>query len=152
MLTSDLRMPFKTMLAIGGGVACLGATEFAVDLFQFFNETANGWEGGWDILTVDGAACRLICRVPPGSWPSLVMLIRRLITSFSLLTCHLRYAVLSALRIAVIQRGRPRSGHAVSLEKCWLTYYWRPFAAQAWSVRPLRSLCRSSRPVLSTVR
>ena len=66
MLTSDLRMPFKTMLAIGGGVACLGATEIAEDLYKFLNEIAIGGEGGWDILTVDGAACRLICRVHQG--------------------------------------------------------------------------------------
>ena len=55
----DLRMPFKTMLAIGCGVACLGATAIAEDPYKFLNEIPIGGEGGWDILTVDAAARRL---------------------------------------------------------------------------------------------
>ena len=52
-------MPFKTMLAIGCGVACLSATAIAEDLYKFLNEIPIGGEGGWDILTIDAAARRL---------------------------------------------------------------------------------------------
>jgi len=55
----DLRMPFKTMLAVGCGFACLGATAIAEDPYKFLNEIPIGGEGGWDILTVDAAARRL---------------------------------------------------------------------------------------------
>jgi YVTN family beta-propeller protein len=54
-----LRMPFKTMLAIGCTVVCLSATAIAEDLYKFLNEIPIGGEGGWDILTVDAAARRL---------------------------------------------------------------------------------------------
>jgi YVTN family beta-propeller protein len=54
-----LRMPFKTMLAIGCGVVCLGATAIAEDLYKFLNEIPIGGEGGWDYVTVDAAARRL---------------------------------------------------------------------------------------------
>jgi DNA-binding beta-propeller fold protein YncE len=47
------------MLAIGYGVACLGATAIAEDLYKFLKEIPIGGEGGWDILTVDAAARRL---------------------------------------------------------------------------------------------
>src|SRR5438105_11570039 len=53
------RMLFKTMLAIGCGLACMGATAIAEDLYKFLNEIPIGGEGGWDILTIDGAARRL---------------------------------------------------------------------------------------------
>src|SRR5438477_10480145 len=53
------RMLFKTMLAIGCGVACLGATAIAEGLYKFVNEIPIGGEGGWDILTIDSAAHRL---------------------------------------------------------------------------------------------
>ena len=53
------RMPFKTMFAIGCGVACLSATAIAEDLYKFLNEIPIGGEGGWDILTIDAAARRL---------------------------------------------------------------------------------------------
>ena len=49
-------MLFKTMLAIGCGVACLGATAIAEDLYKFLNEIPIGGEGGWDYVTVDAAA------------------------------------------------------------------------------------------------
>src|SRR6266480_3060825 len=52
-------MLFKTMLAIGCGVVCLGTTAIAEDLYKFLNEIPIGGEGGWDILTVDAAARRL---------------------------------------------------------------------------------------------
>src|SRR6184192_1228321 len=52
-------MLFKTMLAIGCGVACLGTTAIAEDLYKFLNEIPIGGEGGWDILTVDSPAHRL---------------------------------------------------------------------------------------------
>src|SRR5438552_16526211 len=52
-------MLFKTMLAIGCGVACLGATAIAEDLYKFLNEIPIGGEGGWDYVTVDAAARRL---------------------------------------------------------------------------------------------
>jgi YVTN family beta-propeller protein len=52
-------MPFKIILAIACGVACLGATAIAEDLYKFLNEIPIGGEGGWDILTVDAAARRL---------------------------------------------------------------------------------------------
>src|SRR5207253_4689829 len=55
----DFRMPFKTMFAIGCGVACLSATAIAEDLYKFLNETPIGGEGGWDYVTVDAAARRL---------------------------------------------------------------------------------------------
>ena len=54
-----LRMTFKTMLAIGCTVVCLGTTAIAEDLYKFLNEIPIGGEGGWDILTVDAAARRL---------------------------------------------------------------------------------------------
>src|SRR5438309_8900208 len=53
------RMLFKTMLAIGCGVACLGATAIAEDLYKFLNEIPIGGEGGWDYVTVDATARRL---------------------------------------------------------------------------------------------
>jgi YVTN family beta-propeller protein len=53
------RMLFKTMLAIACGVACLGATAIAEDLYKFLNEIPIGGEGGWDILTIDSPAHRL---------------------------------------------------------------------------------------------
>jgi YVTN family beta-propeller protein len=52
-------MTFKTVLAIGCGVACLGATAIAEDLYKFLNEIPIGGEGGWDILTIDSPAHRL---------------------------------------------------------------------------------------------
>src|SRR5437868_7284532 len=52
-------MLFKTMLAIGCGVACLGATAIADDVYKFLNEIPIGGEGGWDYVTVDAAARRL---------------------------------------------------------------------------------------------
>jgi hypothetical protein len=52
-------MQFKTMLAIGCGIACLGATAIADDLYKFLKEIPIGGEGGWDILTVDAATRRL---------------------------------------------------------------------------------------------
>jgi YVTN family beta-propeller protein len=52
-------MTFKTVLAIGWGVACLGATAIAEDLYKFLNEIPIGGEGGWDILTIDSPAHRL---------------------------------------------------------------------------------------------
>src|SRR5438046_4141274 len=55
----DIRMQIKTMLTIGCGVACLGATAIADDLYKFSNEIPIGGEGGWDYVTVDAAARRL---------------------------------------------------------------------------------------------
>src|SRR5438067_11349470 len=52
----DIRMQIKTMLTIGCGVACLGATAIAEDLYKFLNEIPIGGEGGWDYVTVDAAA------------------------------------------------------------------------------------------------
>src|SRR6476659_7228237 len=52
-------MPFKIMLAIGCGVACLSATAIAEDFYKFLKEIPIGGEGGWDILTIDAAARRL---------------------------------------------------------------------------------------------
>src|SRR5438552_18202901 len=52
-------MTLKTMLAIGCAVACLSAAAIAEDLYKFLNEIPIGGEGGWDILTIDGAARRL---------------------------------------------------------------------------------------------
>src|SRR5437763_2216488 len=52
-------MLFKTMLAIGCGVACLGMTAIAEDLYKFLNQIPIGGEGGWDYVTVDAAARRL---------------------------------------------------------------------------------------------
>src|SRR5881394_1154608 len=52
-------MLFKTMLAIGCGVAYLGTTAIADDLYKFSNEIPIGGEGGWDYVTVDAAVRRL---------------------------------------------------------------------------------------------
>src|SRR5438132_8852554 len=52
-------MLFKTMLAIGCGVACLGATAIADDIYKFLNEIPIGGEGNWDYVTIDAAARRL---------------------------------------------------------------------------------------------
>ena len=41
-----LSMPFKTMRAIGYGVAYLSATAIAEDLYQFLSEIPIGGEGG----------------------------------------------------------------------------------------------------------
>ena len=40
----DIRMQIKTMLTIGCGVACLGATAIADDLYKFSNEIPIGGE------------------------------------------------------------------------------------------------------------
>jgi YVTN family beta-propeller protein len=52
-------MPFKTMLAIGCAVACLGATSIAENLYKFSNEIPIGGEGGWDYLSIDAKARHL---------------------------------------------------------------------------------------------